>query len=183
MKVWGCPAYVKQTMSDKLEAKSDKRLFVGYPKETMGYQFYNTLEQRLFVSKLAVFLEKEFLLREDSGSKVELSEVQDALTDAFHLTEPEAVIHDDEFIADSSKTQVFRRISRIRYVPERYGFLIREQKDILLIENDEPTTYEESLNSSESDQWLNAMKSEMDSMYTNHVWAWVDPPEGIKPIG
>ena len=137
----------------------------------------------MFVSKHAVFLEKEFLLREDSGSKVELSEVQDALTDASHLTEPEAVIHDDELIADSSKTQVFRRTSRIRFVPKRYGFLISEQKDVLLIENDEPTTYEESLNSSESDQWLNAMKSEMDSMYTNQVWTLVDPPEGIKPIG
>ena len=37
MKVWGCPAYVKWILSDKLEAKSDKCLFVGYPKETMGY--------------------------------------------------------------------------------------------------------------------------------------------------
>ena len=96
MKVWGCPAYVKRTMLDKLEAKSDKCLFVGYPKETMGYQFYNALEQRLFISKNAIFLEKEFLLREDNGSKVELSEVQDALTDVSHLIEPEAVIHDDE---------------------------------------------------------------------------------------
>ena len=58
MKVWGCPAYVKRTILDKLEAKSDKCLFVGYPKETIGYQFYNALEQRLFVSKHAVFLEK-----------------------------------------------------------------------------------------------------------------------------
>ena len=183
MKIWGCLAYVKQTISDKLEAKSDKCLLVGYPKDTMGYQFYNILEQRLFVSKHAVFLEKEFLLREDSGSKVELSEVQDALTDASHMIELEAIIHDDELIVDSSKTQVFRRTSRIHFVPERYGFLISEQKDVLLIENDEPTTYEESLNSSESDQWLNAMKSEMDSMYTNQGWTLVDPPEGIKPIG
>ena len=58
-----------------------------------------------------VLLEKEFLLREDSGSKVKLSEVQDALTDVSHLTEHEAIFHDDEFIADSSKTQVFRRTS------------------------------------------------------------------------
>ena len=183
MKVWGCPAYVKWTISDKLEPKSDKCRFVGYLKETMGYQFYNTLEQRLFVSKHVVFLEKEFLSREDNGSKVELSEVQDALTKAPHLTEPEVVIHGDEFIADSSKTQVFRRTSRIHSVLERYGFLISEQKNVLHVENDEPTTYEESLNSSESDQWLNAMKSEMDSMYTNQVWTLVDPPEGIKPIG
>ena len=78
---------------------------------------------------------------------------------------------------------MLHRTSRIRSVPERYGFLISEQKDVLLIENDEPTTYEESLNSSESDQWLNAMKSEMDSMYTNQVWTLVDPLEGIKLIG
>ena len=115
MKVWGCPTYIKRTISDKLEAKSDKCLFVGYPTETMGYQFYNTLEQR---SNHVVFLEKEFLLREDSGRKVELSEVQDALTDTSHLTEPEAVIHDDELIANSSKTQVLHRTSRIRSIPE-----------------------------------------------------------------
>ena len=137
----------------------------------------------MFVSKHAIFLEKEFLLREDNGSKVELGEVQDALTDTSHLTEPEAIIHDDELIDDSYKTQEFRRTSRIRSVLERYVFLISEQKDVLLIENDEPTTYEESLNSSESDQWLKSMKSEMDSMYTNQVWTLVDPPEGIKPIG
>ena len=137
----------------------------------------------MFVSKHVIFLEKEFLSREDNGSKVELGEVQDALTDASHLTEPKAVIHDDELIADSSKTQEFRRKSRIRYVLKRYGFLISKQKDVLLVENDEPTTYKESLNSSESDQWVNARKSEMDSMYTNQVWTLVDPPEGIKPIG
>ena len=64
-------------MSDKLDAKSDKCLFVGYPKETQGYYFYHTLEQKVFVLKHAVFLEKEFLLKEDSGSKIELDEVHD----------------------------------------------------------------------------------------------------------
>ena len=49
--------------------------------------------------------------------------------------------------------------SRIHIVIERYGFLINEQNDILLIEDYEPTTYEEYLNSSEFDKWLIAMKS------------------------
>ena len=64
-------------MSDKLEAKSNRYLVVGYPKETIGYEFYNSLEQKVFVLKHVIFLEKEFLLR-DSGSKVEPGEVQDA---------------------------------------------------------------------------------------------------------
>ena len=37
LKIWGCEAYVKRQASDKLASKSDKCLFVGYPKETKGY--------------------------------------------------------------------------------------------------------------------------------------------------
>ena len=115
---------MKRKVSNKLEAKSDKCLFVGYPKETIEYQFYITLEQRLFVSKHVVFLEKGFLQIEDSGSKVELDEVQDALIDTSHLIEPEAIIHDEELIVDSSKTQTLHRTCKIHIVPERYKFLI-----------------------------------------------------------
>ena len=77
MKVWGCLTYVKQILSDKLEAKSNKCSFIKYPNETMGYQFYKLFEQKVFFSKHVVFLDKEFLLR-DNGRKVELGEVQDA---------------------------------------------------------------------------------------------------------
>ena len=65
---------MKKIMLDKLEAKFVICLFVGHPKETIGYQFYNSLEQKVFVSKHVVFLEKEFFLR-DSVSKVEFEEV------------------------------------------------------------------------------------------------------------
>ena len=61
-------------------------MFVGYPKESIGYKLYNTLEQRLFVSKHTVLLKKEFLLREDSGSKDELGEVQSAQIDTDQPT-------------------------------------------------------------------------------------------------
>jgi transposase InsO family protein len=41
MKIWGCEAYVKRQASTKLGPKSYKCYFVGYPKETKGYYFYN----------------------------------------------------------------------------------------------------------------------------------------------
>ena len=176
MKVWGCPAYVKRTVSDKLDAKFDKFLFVGYPKETMGYYFYNPLEQKVFVSKHAVFLEKEFLLKGESGSKIELDEVQDQQQDVNQPIDPMPITHDDEVIIEPKTTQGPRRTSRAYGPPERYGFLVSN-------EDNEPTTYEEVLKSSEIDKWLKAMKSEMDSMYQNQVWTLVDPLEEIKPIG
>ena len=66
---------------------------MGYPKETHGYYFYHTLEQKVFVSKHVVFLEKEFLLKEDSGSKVELDKVHDPQINMDQPTDPESITH------------------------------------------------------------------------------------------
>ena len=49
---------MKHIESDKLEGKSDKCLFVGYPKETRAYHFYNPTEQKVVVLRHATFLEK-----------------------------------------------------------------------------------------------------------------------------
>ncbi|KAL4383655.1 hypothetical protein GQ457_15G018400 [Hibiscus cannabinus] len=50
-------------------------------------------------------------------------------------------------------------------------------------DQDEPKTYQEAVVSPDSEKWLEAMRSEMDSMSDNQVWTLVEPPEGIKPIG
>ena len=63
-------------MLDKLAPKTEKCLFVGYPKETKGYYFYNPTENKVFVAQKATFLEKEFVFKKNSGSKVHLEEIQ-----------------------------------------------------------------------------------------------------------
>ena len=51
------------------------------------------------------------------------------------------------------------------------------------MDQDEHVTYQEAVTGPESEKWLEAMKSEMDSMYTNQVWTLVEPPAGVNPIG
>jgi hypothetical protein len=75
LKVWGCDAYVKRLHHENLEPKADKCVFIGYPKETVGYTFYHRSEGKIFVAKNGSFLEKEFLSKEVSWRKVELDEV------------------------------------------------------------------------------------------------------------
>ena len=75
LKVWGCDAYVKKLQPDKLEPKSDKCVFIRYPKETVGYTFYHRSKGKTFVAKNGAFLEKEVLSKEVSGRKVELDKV------------------------------------------------------------------------------------------------------------
>ncbi|VFQ86016.1 unnamed protein product [Cuscuta campestris] len=77
-KIWGCEAYVKRLMtSSKLEPKSDKVIFVGYPKETRGYEFYHPSDNKIFVARNGTFLEKEFLSTITSGRKVDLEEIRE----------------------------------------------------------------------------------------------------------
>ena len=44
----------------------------------------------------------------------------------------------------------------------------------MLLDHDEPTNYEEAMMSPDSNKWLEAMKSEMGSMYENKVWTLID---------
>ncbi|KAK9044560.1 hypothetical protein V6N11_058458 [Hibiscus sabdariffa] len=81
------------------------------------------------------------------------------------------------------KTRPLRRSTRERHEPERYGFLITTHGDVILVDHDEPKTYQEAVSSPDSEKWLEAMRSEMDSMSDNQVWTLVEPPEEIKPIG
>ena len=64
----------------KLQPKSDKCFFIGYPKETRGYSFWHKLTNTIVVKKGAVFLEKEFLERiKSNDSRVILEEIQEDL--------------------------------------------------------------------------------------------------------
>ena len=66
---------MKKFHPDKLKPKSEKCVFIEYPKETVGYTFYHRSKGKIFVAKNGSFLEKEFLSEEVSGRKVELDEV------------------------------------------------------------------------------------------------------------
>ncbi|GKA49884.1 retrotransposon protein, putative, ty1-copia subclass, partial [Tanacetum coccineum] len=77
LKVWGCEALVKRDTLDKLEQISIKCIFIGYPKETMGYYFYFPPENKIVVARYAEFFEKRLISQEISGRAVDLEEIQE----------------------------------------------------------------------------------------------------------
>ncbi|KAK8988349.1 hypothetical protein V6N11_061107 [Hibiscus sabdariffa] len=177
MRIWGCKAYVEHQMSTKLEPKSQKCTFVGYPKETKGYYFYN--ENKVFVARTRVFLEKEFLTNQGKDRNIELKEVQQQVIEP----EVEEVSQAVEENSTDLETQPLRRSTRERHKPRRYGFLVTTHGDVILVDQDESKTYQEAESSPDSEKWLEAMRSEIDSMSDNQVWTLVEPPEWVKPIG
>ena len=96
LKIWGCETYVKRKALSKLKPRSDKCIFVGYPKETKGYYFYNPIENKVFVSRCGAFIEKEFLLQRPSGSKIDFEEVPESMN-----TEPEVELNNQRVVDES----------------------------------------------------------------------------------
>ncbi|KAM2611853.1 hypothetical protein TB2_031903 [Malus domestica] len=75
IKIWGCEAYVKKLEATKLEARSVRCYFVGYPRETMGYEFNHPDDQKVFVARTAKFLENEFVLKGTISKEMEINEI------------------------------------------------------------------------------------------------------------
>jgi hypothetical protein len=57
LRVCACEAYIRNLQSDKLETKAEKCIFVGYPRENLGYTLYHPAEGKTFVAKTGAFLE------------------------------------------------------------------------------------------------------------------------------
>ncbi|KAL0537256.1 hypothetical protein IC582_026232 [Cucumis melo] len=67
------------------------------------------------------------------------------------------------------------------FIVERRDEIDCNFTNLYLIDED-PKTYQETLNFVESSMWKEAIKSELDSLVMNHTWDLVDLPMGNNPI-
>ena len=87
--------------------------------------------------------------------------------------------NDNDHETSNHVTTEICRSTRARSAPEWYGNPILE---VMLLDHDEPTNYEEAMMSQDYDKWLEAMKYEIGSMYENKVWTLVDLPDDQQAI-
>ncbi|KAL0404050.1 UNVERIFIED_CONTAM: Retrovirus-related Pol polyprotein from transposon RE2 [Sesamum radiatum] len=135
----------------------------------VGYYFYDPTEQKIFVLKNAVFLVKSFL--SDNQRDEVLIEESSCEPPHDSTASFEPTVHTDG-------VPILHRSTRESRVPERYGFVWLTSQ----LDND-PKTYGEAMSDIDSDKWLEAMKSKIDSMGSNEVWTLVDPPKGVRLVG
>ena len=87
--------------------------------------------------------------------------------------------NDDDHETSDQVTTEPRRSTRVRSALEWYGIPVLE---VMLLDHDKPMNYEEAMMSPDSAKWLEAMKSEMASMYENKVCTLVDLPDDRQAI-
>ncbi|GKC33453.1 retrotransposon protein, putative, ty1-copia subclass [Tanacetum coccineum] len=181
----GCEALVKRdnlTKPDKLEPRSIKCIFIGYPKETIGYSFYYPPENKVLVARDAEFLKNSLITQEASGSLEDLEIIQEEDT---HPSIDTSLQHEeDDLEIDKPQRDILPicRSTRIRHAPDSMCLYI-DVEEHELGDLDEPDNYKVALLDPESDKRLNAMNVEMKSMKDNEVWDLVDLPPNGKTVG
>ncbi|XP_077217964.1 uncharacterized protein LOC143852464 [Tasmannia lanceolata] len=152
----------------KLEARTNRCLFIGYPRETKGSMFYNPGEQNCFVGWNAAFLEEEFIQDASENDMIALQEQPENPIKRYEQVEQVPTKHIPTLRHSSMEV---RQPDRLVYLGE------------VNTGDTYPLNYKEAILDIDEGKLMDAMKFEMDSMYSNKVWTLVDPPEGIKPIG
>jgi hypothetical protein len=148
--------------------------------ETKGYYFYNKAECKVFIAHNGVLMEKEFLSKGVSGSKVQLEEIQETPKNISAPTDPIQEVQD--VVLPDVEAPASRRYIKARCTIKKFTLLTTEQCDILLLDTDEPMTYTKAMMGPDSEKWLGAMESEIQSMHDNQVWNLVDPINGVRHI-
>ncbi|GJR61026.1 hypothetical protein Tco_1503188 [Tanacetum coccineum] len=115
-------------------------------------------------SRRGVFLEREMISKEDSGSKIDLEEIQESV-------DKELIVNTDTQLEvvtpvklDDISLPICRTSGRVSKPPQfYYGFHIEEDKisDSTLSELDKLANYKEVMGSPEAAKWKKAMKSEI----------------------
>ena len=162
-----------------MDAKSELCWFVGYPKGTRGYNFYNKSDMKVFVSINSKFMEEEYIMNHiirdmnEWTEKTEFPRIQDN------------VVHVDPqpLIPDTNIPNMPRRSGRVIRPPVKLTLMRESSLTIQKSHEDDPTSYYEAIDDKDYDFWKEAMKSELESMYSNNVWTLVNLPQGVKPIG
>nr|GEV28529.1 hypothetical protein [Tanacetum cinerariifolium] len=131
LKVWGCETLVKcdtLTKPDKLEPKSIKCFFVGYPKETIGYSFYYPPENKIFIAQNVEFFENSLITQEASGSIEDFEIIQEEDT---HPSIDTSLHHDEdgqEIDEPQSDINPIHKSTRIRRAPDRTCLHVEDEE-------------------------------------------------------
>uniref|UniRef100_A0A2N9FA25 Integrase catalytic domain-containing protein n=1 Tax=Fagus sylvatica TaxID=28930 RepID=A0A2N9FA25_FAGSY len=163
MRIFGCLAYVHILGED-----------------SFGIQ----LRKKVVISRDVVFDEKsmtkafkeEKSQAAESSNNIGRSTVQVELDELESQSDEEPHSNDQE--QDSTRSD---RPKRNKRPPVRYGF-----EDLisyaLLTSSEDPSTFQEAIESSEKDKWMEAMVEENESLSKNKTWELTELPKGKKPI-
>ncbi|KAE8725120.1 Polyadenylate-binding protein 7 [Hibiscus syriacus] len=156
LRVFGCISYVHINSAErsKLDAKSNKCVFVGYGGDEFGYRFWDYENRKIIRSRDIIF--KENVMYKDRST----AESNNTEAETKEFAEFEEISGND--------VQISPEAPSLHY--------------LLLTDNGEPECYDEAMQVEDSVKWESSMKDEMDSLMSNQTWELAELPPGKKAL-
>ena len=205
LKVFGsiCFVLIPDSLRRKLDPKSQKGIFVGYPLQTKGYKVYDIESKRFVRTKDVLFHEDKFHDFQLPVSYHQFKDVDDHIDheDEMHndvRVEPTipVEIENQEHTPAVGVTQrettyeenFMRQVASIgpkrqSKPPER---LLHDECNVatsLKADRDEPKSVTDALNGTKSAKWKQALEAEYNSLVKCETWDLVPPPDDACIVG
>ncbi|KAH9687883.1 Integrase catalytic domain-containing protein [Citrus sinensis] len=204
LRVFGCTAYIHVSQG-KLAPRALKGSFIGYPEGVKGFKIWCTdiNPPKCIISRDVIFNEEELIPKKPVQRKSE-EEAKGLDTHQFEVELPnhhethEAAdsgeINDESEAQDATQLesqmqgyQLARdRAKRPTRPPRRYGYadLITYALEAAHeIDDEEPKTFNEAIQSKFGTKWKEAMDDEILSLHNNETWELVERPEKRRIMG
>ena len=177
---------------NKLDFKTTKCVLLGYGTSQKGYRLYDVERMKVVHSRDVVFDETSTpgIQKETTVKYVELEINEKAEEPTVEYTttsdspggvSKEAAVNEqpsEESLSSPCK-EVPRRSTRHKQIPNRYGHNVT----VALTEENDPSSVAEAKSAPENLKWEEAMKTEMELLWSNKVWELVEPPSNRKIVG
>lgn len=207
LRVFGSTAYVhNKTRKTKFDDKSFKSILVGY--ELNGYKLFNIENSQFFVARDVLFDESNYGQSRPTCSSNEIpakiNKPNNELVELIGNDEIPAKINKPnkelvELIGNQHNDQLnefsdidygcLRRSDRIRNLPSKNYKLMNDPDynlPILSLCSEQtlplPISFNDIFNRSDTNKWLAAIQSEIDSLRSNQTWCLVDKPIGVNIV-
>ena len=182
LRVFGCISYVHIDSAErsKLDAKSNKCVFVGYGDDEFGYRFWD-YENRKIIRSIDVIFNENVMYKDRSIAESSSSSTE---AETKEFVEFEEISGNDvqispEAVQEEPGTPALRRSSRIPKPIQRYSPSLHY---LLMSDSGEPECYDQAMQVEDSVKWESAMKDEMDSLMSNQTWELAELPPGKKAL-
>ncbi|GJR01658.1 retrotransposon protein, putative, ty1-copia subclass [Tanacetum coccineum] len=135
----------------------------------------------LCVERYAEFFEKKLITQEVSRRAIDLEEIQDEDTSPSEITS-KIPMEVEGFEPPQEEVIPVRRSERTHRAPDHLCLNV-EAEEHSLGDLNESNSYKVAMLDSESNKWIDAMNTKIQSMMDNMVWVMVDLPPGYKTVG
>jgi adenylate kinase family enzyme len=201
LRVFGCRAFVHVPKDEraKLDAKTKECIYLGSPRDELGFRLWDPATKKLVRSRDVVFYEdqtihdiqskklKTIVVHNSGGDIPQMNYDRDQPTHPDQMEQPDQIEQDQEMhekpMADDDDDEMdqepqLRRSTRSKKPSKRYF----SGEYVTLTDEGEPQSFMEAIETDDKDKWMQAMQEELQSLKENQTYDLVKLPKGRRAL-